>query len=320
MQRYGGPRRRRRRARRSSSRRAGSSWSPRSTASRPAAVPGGCSSPGVAEIKRVYVEPGVPPPRAGAGDRRRAGGRRRARPGTGRSCSTPATEQPEALALYAELGYAPGAGLRHLRLRAGRGVPGQGSGAGSADGGARHGHRDGVGGLRGGRRGDRAGGGRAARAAVPRPGDRGAGGRPARACRCRRPRRTTRPSCAGCGGWSPRWAPCPTRWAACCRRRRCPTRGPTAQQTERVLAEIADGAGGVVLGRAGALVLRDRPDALHVRLDGPRGAAAGGGHRALGRARGTRCAARWRPTTGPGRPTCGTSTAATRRRRSTTTW
>jgi cytidylate kinase len=40
-------------------------------------------------------------------------------------------------------------------------------------------------------------------------------------------------------------------------------------QTERVLTEIADGAGGVVLGRAGALVLRDRPDALHVRLDGP---------------------------------------------------
>jgi hypothetical protein len=42
------------------------------------------------------------------------------------------------------------------------------------------------------------------------------------------------------------------------------------EQTERVLAEIADGAGGVVLGRAGALVLKDRPDALHVRLDGPR--------------------------------------------------
>jgi hypothetical protein len=42
------------------------------------------------------------------------------------------------------------------------------------------------------------------------------------------------------------------------------------QQTERVLQEIADGAGGVVLGRAGALVLRDRPDVLHVRLDGPR--------------------------------------------------
>ncbi len=41
------------------------------------------------------------------------------------------------------------------------------------------------------------------------------------------------------------------------------------QQTERVLAEIADGAGGVVLGRAGAMVLKDRLDALHVRLDGP---------------------------------------------------
>jgi cytidylate kinase len=41
------------------------------------------------------------------------------------------------------------------------------------------------------------------------------------------------------------------------------------QQTERVLREIADGVGGVVLGRAAALVLRDRPDALHVRLDGP---------------------------------------------------
>jgi cytidylate kinase len=41
------------------------------------------------------------------------------------------------------------------------------------------------------------------------------------------------------------------------------------QQTERVLSEIADTAGGVVLGRGGALVLRDRPDVLHVRLDGP---------------------------------------------------
>ena len=41
------------------------------------------------------------------------------------------------------------------------------------------------------------------------------------------------------------------------------------QQTEKILKEIADGEGGVVLGRAGAMVLRDRPDALHVRLDGP---------------------------------------------------
>jgi cytidylate kinase len=36
-----------------------------------------------------------------------------------------------------------------------------------------------------------------------------------------------------------------------------------------VLQEIAAGAGGVVLGRAAAMVLRDRPDVLHVRLDGP---------------------------------------------------
>jgi Cytidylate kinase-like family len=41
------------------------------------------------------------------------------------------------------------------------------------------------------------------------------------------------------------------------------------QQTERVLQEIADGAGGVVLGRAAAIVLGQRADTLHVRLDGP---------------------------------------------------
>ena len=41
------------------------------------------------------------------------------------------------------------------------------------------------------------------------------------------------------------------------------------QQTERVLTEIADSAGGVVLGRAAALVLGQRADTLHVRLDGP---------------------------------------------------
>jgi cytidylate kinase len=40
-------------------------------------------------------------------------------------------------------------------------------------------------------------------------------------------------------------------------------------QTERVLGEIAAGPGGVVLGRAAAMVLRDRADTLHVRLDGP---------------------------------------------------
>ncbi|WP_346619692.1 cytidylate kinase-like family protein [Blastococcus montanus] len=42
------------------------------------------------------------------------------------------------------------------------------------------------------------------------------------------------------------------------------------EQTERILTEIATGDGGVVLGRAAAMVLRGRADALHVRLDGPR--------------------------------------------------
>jgi len=41
------------------------------------------------------------------------------------------------------------------------------------------------------------------------------------------------------------------------------------QETETVLREHAEGAGAVVLGRAGAMVLRDVPHALHVRLTGP---------------------------------------------------
>lgn len=40
------------------------------------------------------------------------------------------------------------------------------------------------------------------------------------------------------------------------------------EKTEEVLLELA-AAGAVLLGRAAALVLRGRPDALHVRLDGP---------------------------------------------------
>jgi hypothetical protein len=40
-------------------------------------------------------------------------------------------------------------------------------------------------------------------------------------------------------------------------------------QTERILHRVADTEGGVILGRAAAIVLRDRPLALHVRLDGP---------------------------------------------------
>jgi cytidylate kinase len=42
------------------------------------------------------------------------------------------------------------------------------------------------------------------------------------------------------------------------------------QATEQVLREHAAGAGAVILGRAGAVVLRDDPLALHVRLTGPK--------------------------------------------------
>lgn len=41
------------------------------------------------------------------------------------------------------------------------------------------------------------------------------------------------------------------------------------EKTEQVLREVANSTGGVILGRAGAVVLADVPDALHVRLDGP---------------------------------------------------
>jgi len=41
------------------------------------------------------------------------------------------------------------------------------------------------------------------------------------------------------------------------------------RETERLLIETADAGEVVVLGRAGAIVLRDRPGAVHVRLDGP---------------------------------------------------
>jgi cytidylate kinase len=39
--------------------------------------------------------------------------------------------------------------------------------------------------------------------------------------------------------------------------------------TERALLEAADAGGAVILGRAAVFVLKDRPDALHVRLSGP---------------------------------------------------
>ncbi|MFC5744065.1 AAA family ATPase [Actinomadura rugatobispora] len=41
-------------------------------------------------------------------------------------------------------------------------------------------------------------------------------------------------------------------------------------RTERIIGRCADGDGGVILGRAGAVLLAERPGVLHVRLDGPR--------------------------------------------------
>jgi len=42
------------------------------------------------------------------------------------------------------------------------------------------------------------------------------------------------------------------------------------EATEQVIAERAASGRAVILGRAAAVVLRDHPAALHVRLDGPR--------------------------------------------------
>jgi cytidylate kinase len=48
-----------------------------------------------------------------------------------------------------------------------------------------------------------------------------------------------------------------------------PTTDAFCRETERLLIEAADAGDVVVLGRAGAIVLRDRTGAFHVRLDGP---------------------------------------------------
>jgi cytidylate kinase len=43
---------------------------------------------------------------------------------------------------------------------------------------------------------------------------------------------------------------------------------PNVARTELAMRKLADGGGAVILGRAGVFVLKDRPDVLHVRLDG----------------------------------------------------
>jgi cytidylate kinase len=54
------------------------------------------------------------------------------------------------------------------------------------------------------------------------------------------------------------------------------------EATEQVLREHAEGEGAVILGRAAAVVLRDHPSALHVRLTGPRDARVAQGMRLEG--------------------------------------
>jgi cytidylate kinase len=54
-----------------------------------------------------------------------------------------------------------------------------------------------------------------------------------------------------------------------------PTQDSFNAATEQVLRDLVASGGGVVLGRAGAVVLAGHPHALHVRLDGPRDARIG---------------------------------------------
>ena len=205
--------------------------------------------------------------------------------------------------------------VRGVRRRTRRGVPGQGPARPTR---RTHGRRDRVGVLRRRRGGDRPGGRRAARAALPRPGHPGAGRRAAGGAGRRGggQRRDGRPRAVAAGDLAGHHARPGGRGAATST---LPDERAYRQQTERVLGEIAAGAGGVVLGRAAAMVLRDRADVLHVRLDGPPerrladAVAHSGRPEDEVRPRGT-------PPTGPGWPTCGTSTAATRGRRGTTTW
>ncbi|HET9721227.1 MAG TPA: cytidylate kinase-like family protein [Solirubrobacteraceae bacterium] len=70
--------------------------------------------------------------------------------------------------------------------------------------------------------------------------------------------------------WVPRFAPATHRFAATASRND-PTQMSEEEfrrETEQILHEYSQ-TGAVILGRAAAVVLRDEPGALHVRLDGP---------------------------------------------------
>jgi len=55
------------------------------------------------------------------------------------------------------------------------------------------------------------------------------------------------------------------------------------RHTEEIIHQVADRSGGVILGRAGAIVLAEHPDALHVRLTGPEDARVAQAMRLHGR-------------------------------------
>ena len=91
------------------------------------------------------------------------------------------------------------------------------------------------------------------------------------------------------------------------------------RETERVLIDAADAGDVVVLGRAGALVLRDRPDAFHVVSTGRRRPACSR-RCASRRSVRTRPGAGSAPPIAPGSTTSSTSIAPTREIRATTSW
>ena len=286
---------------------------------RPAAAPGGRCRAGRRRDQAGLRRAGVPPARAGAADRGRArGAARRAAGHRSRRAQhrRPAARGAGAVRATSATGRCPATACtpaRRARCSWARICASDDPRSGPTGRRSGHGRRDGLGRLRRGRSGGRARRGRAARACPSttgrsRPRSPGGSG-----CRSRRPRPTTRPSSAGCGGWSPRSGTMPDPVGGVLPTSALPDARAYRQQTERVLAEIADGAGGVVLGRAGGAGAR-RPAGRAARA-ARRAAASGGWRRPSARsgpAAARRSAARWRPTTAPARPTCGTSTGATR--------
>ncbi len=91
------------------------------------------------------------------------------------------------------------------------------------------------------------------------------------------------------------------------------------EQAERLIREMADTTGGVILGRAGMIVLAGRPSTLHLCLDGTqRGDASRCGRGSAATAWKTSASCSWTPI-GRTRRTTATSTGPTPSTRSCTT-